>query len=334
MKIIKIKTSDLKEITLFLINKKIIFHPIISPEGYPDFTGYENKNHILIIDRNLLVRILRLANNGSLKDEYSLKIVSSLLAWSEFNGITITAGIALIEYSFFNKGNIESNIENNIFLEIFNKYNTSDWLDLAMGRSNSIAQIKSKSKFENDFFIESDHFKMHYLEMLKISQLYFNHNITIEDKFKIFYKWNYENILICKYTTFYALLVFGEKSKTFRNVKNSFEKINKICTNQAWDLTYLSFWSTLYYNENESNDIFLFATEDKELKELFILTHKDSFDIYLKIFGLKVGNNIIEHIKRIHLPRKQPQINSINLDEMIKIEKQNLEQVLSNLTMA
>ena len=47
-------------------------------------------------------------------------------------------------------------------------------------------------------------------------------------------------------------------------------KTSKACKNQAWDFTYLSNWSALYSYEEDSNEIYLFATHDKELKELFI----------------------------------------------------------------
>ena len=55
MNIFTVKESELKEITLFLIEKKIILHPRISPKGSPDFTGYENRKIEIILDRNLLV---------------------------------------------------------------------------------------------------------------------------------------------------------------------------------------------------------------------------------------------------------------------------------------
>lgn len=332
MKITTIKSSELKKITLFLIDKKIIFHPIISPNGIPDFSFYNNKEFILILDRNLLIPILRLAEKGTLKDEFSLKLISSLLTWTEYNGITITAGLALMEYSHFKQGKKESNIENNVFLEIFNKTNLSDWLNLAMGRTKSISPIKSRNLYKNDFFIENDHLKMHYLEMLKISQLYFDINISVENKFRFLFLWIYDNVLICKYTIFYAVFVFGEKSKIFRNTNNDYDEIINKCSNQAWDLTYLSHWSSLYFNENKSKEIFLLATIDKELKNLFSITYKDNLDIFTETFGLKTGKNIIENMNKTLLPREKPEIDSIKLDKMILDEKLKLKRILRHLT--
>lgn len=330
MKLIEIKESELKSITLFLIDKKIIFHPNISPNGISDFTEYHGKNFCLILDRNLLVKILRLVNNGELKDEFSLKLVSSLLLWAEFNNISITSGLALIEYSHYHKGNFEASRENNFFLEIFKQYDPGHWLDLALGRRQTIPLIKLDNNIDYNFFIENDHFKMHYLEMLKLSQLYFDNSIPTENKFENLYQWIFNNILICKYTTYFAALVFGDKSKIFRTQERNFEVVNKKCINQAWDLTYLSIWSTQYYYEEESKDIFLFATHDKEMKELLILTHQESLEIYRNIFGKELGGRIINSIEKIYILRERPKVDSLDLDDMIEKEKQNLKQILKN----
>jgi hypothetical protein len=328
MKFIEIKQSELKSITLFLIDKKIILHPKISPEGIPDFTGYEGKRFVLILDRNLLVRVLRLVNSGELKDRDSLKIISSLLLWSAFNNVTLNSGLALAEYSHFHKGNIESSAENNIFLKIFEQYTPQHWLDLATDKATTIPKISLKEEKYYSFFIEDDHFKMHYLEMLKLSQLYFNDIITIEIKFELFFQWIYSNILICEYTTFFAAILLGKKSKVFRNVETNFDSINKICKNVAWDLTYLSFWSTQYYYESTANDIYLFATMDKELTELFFITNRGSLDIYTKIFGKATAAKIISKLSEIYQPRNKPDIDQQNLDKMIIKEQENLREVI------
>ncbi|MCB0653178.1 MAG: hypothetical protein KDC85_18030 [Saprospiraceae bacterium] len=332
MSLIEIKESELKSITLFLIDKKIILHPKISPDGIPDFSGYEGKKFIVILDRNILIRILRLVNNGELKDAHSLQIVSCLLAWSEFNNIALNSGLALTEYSYHHKGNIESSKENNIFLQIYDQYSPRDWFDLAMGKTRTIQKIHLKEEKDYEFFVEDDHFKMHYLEMLKLSQLYFSDDIEVEKKFELFHKWTFENILICKYTTYFAVMLFGGKSKTLRNKKLNFDSIKRICKNVAWDLTYLSFWSTQYYYEKDAKEIYLFATMDKELRDLFFLTHKESLEIYREVFGEKKGNNIIDSVSEIYVRRDKPEINQIVLDKLINQEQLYLTEILNRNT--
>lgn len=329
MKFIEIKQSELKSITLFLIDKKIILHPRISPYGQPDFSGYNGKRFIVILDRNLLVIILRLVNNGELKDKESLKVVSSLLLWSEINNITLNSGLALTEYSHFHGDSLESSTENNVFLEIYKQYTPKHWLDLATGKATSIPKIILNKEKSFSFFLEDDHFKMHYLEMLKLSQLFFNDGISIEDKFEMFYSWVFNNILICKYTTYFAAMLFGNKSKTFRNIETNFESINKICKNVAWDLTYLSLWSTQNYYEDKATDIYLFATMDKELRELFFLTHKESLEIFTKTFGSETGKRISSKLSDIYVKRDKPDIKKQKLNNLIKEEQKILRETLN-----
>ena len=226
MKTFEIKESELKNITLFLIEKQIILHPKISPNGIPDFTGYLEKRFVIILDRNILVKILRLVTNGELKENNDLKIISSLLLWAEFNNIALNSALALIEYSNFRQRNTESSEENNLFLEIFKQYTPKHWLDLATGKSTSIPKIELKEEKSFSFYLEDDHFKMHLLEMLKLAQLYFDNNQSIEDKFQSFFKWVFANILICKYTTYFACMLLGNNSKIFRNkdlILNSYQ---------------------------------------------------------------------------------------------------------------
>jgi len=240
MKAIYLKVSELKLITQFLIEKEIILHPKISPHGRPNFTNYESQKFILILDRNILVKLLRLADEGTLKDEFSLKLVSSLFLWTQFNGVGITAGIALTEYANYQSDSAEASLENNKFLSIFNYYDLQYWVDLATGKIKSIPKINISPISSINFNVESDHYKMHYLEMLKMSQLFLNNKLSILERFHLFHDWIYRNILICKYTTFYAALVFSGNSKLFKDVINSFEDVINKCRNQAWDLTYLS----------------------------------------------------------------------------------------------
>lgn len=83
MEYIEIKKSELKQITLFLIENKIVFHPKKSPIGVQDFVSCNNIKCAIFLNRKILVKIMRLLVNGELKDAFSLKLIGSLLLWSE-----------------------------------------------------------------------------------------------------------------------------------------------------------------------------------------------------------------------------------------------------------
>ena len=325
MKIIEVKESELKKITLFLIEKRIVLHPMISPDGIPDFTGYENRKVEIILDRNLFVYLLSLIENGRLNDDYKRRVISSLMFWIEFNSFSLTSGLALAEYANFKSDNTEANQEHNAFNSLFIDYSPKDWLDVAIGRSETIKKINHTIRTENNFYVESSHFRMHYLEMLKLAQLFYNEEVLIIEKYKLFFDWIYQNIIICRYTTCLSAKVLSGRSKVFNLKRINFEELNKICMNQAWDLTYLSTWSTLYWYEQKAEKIYLFATADKELKEIFSLTNMHPEKIFTNYFGKQKGKQIEQIMKKIYLPRKKREISDNTLDELIEIGRNKLE---------
>ncbi len=212
MKIIYVKEAQLKSITEFLIEKKLIFHPVVSPCGCPDFTNYLDRKYLLIFDRNILTKLIELCTNGTLKDRYLLKVIASLMFWTIFNNVNITAGLALSEYASYKNSDIEASRENNIFLESFDFYSPELWLSLATGEIQTIPKINfTKETKDYIFNIEGEHFKMHYAEMLHIMNLYFQDELSLVDKVIDFIRWNKKNLLFCCYTMVFVLLLFSNK---------------------------------------------------------------------------------------------------------------------------
>jgi hypothetical protein len=279
MDFLNIKESELKHITLFLIDTKVIFHPVISPSGFPDFSNHKGRKNVLILDRNILTPMIRLLTKGHLKDEYSLKVISSLMFWAQFNNLSVTSGLALSEYAHHKGGDNEANFEKDLFLKAFNHYHPNIWLDLAFGRLKTIEPLSVDASEKFSYNKEYDHYKMHYLEMVKIAQLFFDPLLSVEQKITNFHRWVYDNLLICKYTISYLALLIGGRVNTF-NKTETFDQVIDKCKNQAWDLSYLSLWSTLYYKEHETSTNFLFATLDRGLKDIFISTHSESTDLH------------------------------------------------------
>lgn len=333
MKIIKVREEDVKEITEFINDNKLIFHPVISPNGFPDFTNFFGRDFILILDRNILTTLLQLCTSGTLNDKYLLRVVSSLMFWAELNNVRVTAGLALNEYANYKNSNIDASRENNIFLKIFNEYSPLHWLEIATGRCDSIPIINCSSKqHQFEFNIESEHYKMHYVSMLHLLFLY-NEDISPEERIIRFIHWVNDNILFCQYTIAYATLFFSNNIKQIRKSDISdINKIKKICRNQAWDLTYLSFWSTLYWDDNEEETIFLFSTMDKALKKIFMNTHCNSSDIFYDCFGEVNGAKIQNEFNSVILKRVKPEVDSKNLVSIETVELTRLKKhlVLNN----
>jgi hypothetical protein len=330
MDFLKIKESELKQITLFLIDTKVIFHPVISPNGSPDFSNHKGRRNVLIIDRNILTPMIRLITKGHLKDEYSLKVIGSLMLWAQFNNLSVTSGLALSEYAHHKEGDNEANFEKDLFLKAFNHYHPSIWLEIALGRLRTIEPLSVEASEKFEYNKEFDHYKMHYLEMLMIAQYYFDKSLSSEEKITRFHRWVYDNLMVCKYTISYLALLIGGQINTFKKTE-TFSQVIEQCKNQAWDLSYLSLWRTFYFEEHESNTSYLFATLDRGLKDIFVSTHCESTDLHSKLFGGKVGGRINQLMLETLKVRQVPKINTERTDELIGVEFKKLEQLYNSI---
>ncbi len=131
------------------------------------------------------------------------------------------------------------------------------------------------------------------------------------EKVIAFLKWNFDNLLISQYINTYLILLFSDQNgiKAPKHAKsNVFERVDKGCINQAWDLTYLSNWSTFYWDESKMNEVFLFATADIMLKQIFINTHNggDLFNLIDSVFPRKDADRIIQFYTEKMTNRQKP----------------------------
>lgn len=325
MMLINIQESELEEITKFLIKHRVIFHPIISPSGTPDFTDYEGRKFSLILDRNILVPILDLAQIGTLNDPHKLKLVSSLLFWCDINKVETTSGFALMEHSHVQGDSVEAGAQHNIFQSIYQKYSPRDWLDLALGNKSSIPTIEQQIQTESEYLVYNEHQILNYLQVLKICQLYYEGDFNIESKLLEFYRWSYENVLIGMYPTFYAILFFKGGTKLARKIDDAQpDQLLGMCKNVAWDLTYLSFWSTLFCNDKNHNKVYLFSTRDNEIKQLLSLLHSDPQNAYRRALGKQLGDKFKTEFEAIYKQRPKKSFEKDKLMEKVIVEQSRL----------
>lgn len=331
MEVIYVDEEDIKHVTEFLLDRKLIFHPDISPNGVMDFTQYGSRDYILLLDRNILTKMIEFYRKGILKDEYIRKVIACIMFWAHANHVVLNSGLALNEYANCSNDNSRASIENNIFKDAMNFYHPNEWLSIAMGRSKSIEPLPNISDETYCFRVDNDHQLMHVSEMFCIARIYFDDELTQVEKMFKFLKWNFQNLLICQYTIIYAMLVFSGKSKVFRKVKSDdIDEIVRICRNQAWDLTYLSDWSTLYWNDCSDDTVYLFATMDKEMKQIFMEAHEVESDVFTRFFNTEDASKIDACFTKLQKDRVKPILNSEIVKEFYNSEYELLVTSMKN----
>lgn len=322
-----IDEQELKLITQILIKEKVIFHPRISPNGIPNFQEYSSREYVLIIDRNICSSLIQLCIKGELPNPHVTRLIGCLMFWSIFNNISVTSGVALTEYLSSTNNKIAAGNELKVFREIFNYYHPNVWLNLGLGREKAIAPINLKINDVHELDWDLDHFYFHYAEMLRISYLLNRKDMQPEEKMIEFLQWTSSNLLFSQYTTIYACMLFTNNIKTSRFTKE--KDILKECRNQAWDLTYLSVWSTLYWDDKLHKQVFLFSTFDKDLKRIFMETHSANKNFLYKWFSKENSEKILHEYIRLTNRKNKTGIKMDYVKSLIKQEEDKLIQYLN-----
>ncbi|NLN47949.1 MAG: hypothetical protein GX154_02400 [Clostridiales bacterium] len=285
---------------------QLIFHPKIAPEGVFEYRSLSalchSKNVTIFLDRNLLSSFLRLCKQGSLDDEIEMRIIALLMTWVIMHQISICSGLAITENATRTDDNIYARKEVKKFQEAFDFYPSMMWLRLAQGKIDKIPPCEfSEIPYDTpiEYHKEDDHLLMHVACMLHIVYLYRRKDLSAVDKIISFLTWNCKYLLICQYTNTYIAMLFTNQEgiRPPKGVNSDkIEIIMKGCYNQAWDLNYLSSWSTLYWDEKEQEDAFMFATADLMLKKIFINTHGGGnfFDLINVVFAAKEAQRIVD----------------------------------------
>lgn len=269
-------------ILLSTINKmQICFHSIYAPEGVFSVENIFNlkessKNNIIIADKNLVSPIRDIAIYGTLNNKTQLQEIAKFVIWSIYINAEITCGMGLIENDTSNLSNFNGDEYKEHFLHAINNIPLFIWKELAFGYRDTVPEeylyngkvIKKSSKYT---FKDNFLYLCNEAAIAKIVTLIRKENMEAIDKFICFMNWYTDYFDIAESIVVYAAMVFAnipnvslpKKSKT-----NSFQKIKKGIKNQAWDMTYITYWSTLYFKED--SNCYMFATNDITLKLILI----------------------------------------------------------------
>lgn len=262
-------------------NIQMIFHPQYAPNGVFTIDSIfelqnPNKDVLIIADKNFVSPICEIVKSGTLQDKDRLQRVALFVTWVKFLNARATCGIGLLENDTAGLSNISGEESRQMFLHGLDKVPSQIWKDIALGYRNEIPELflfgkpmpsNTEYKYGDGLLLLSNE-----AAIIKIVQLLRTTNITPIDKFDIFMRWYADHLDIAESMMVYAAFVFGNVklvAKPKSSVSNNYAKVVKGIKNQAWDLTYITTWSTEYYNEIE-NKCVMFATDDKTQKVIVV----------------------------------------------------------------
>ena len=339
-----VEGEDINFIWDTIQEQQLVFHPTIAPDGKINFEKfYESKTKkpfILFIDRNILSSLLKLCEIGSLKDKGESQIVGLIMTWSEMNNISVSAGLAVKERASQLNSQEAGLVELQKFLEAYNAHPGQLWLQVAEGRITEIMPITYSGlpakNITVDYAEGGDHYDMAVASLLHVVQLIRNKNLTAAEKTKEFFQWMYDNLLVSEYLFVYAIMLFtgqeGAKAPKHAN-SDDIEKVIAGCENRAWDIAYLTNWSTLYSDTDKYAEEFLFATNDILLKRIFIMKNSPYGynGLLFDAFSKKEYNQIMDYIEEKMKKRVKPDFGEDShayFTQLINYEKQQLSLLI------
>ncbi len=325
-------------------NQQIIFHPEIAPEGkikYDIFAATKRRKTLtLFVDRNILSSLLKFCEIGSLKNKGESQLIGVIMAWAIFNDMPISAGMAIKERAFQLRSQEKGLVELQKFLEIFEVYPGQMWLQVAEGQLAEIPPIKYSNTLAQNISVNyadgGDHYDMAVASLLHAVWLYRDQTKRPIEKVREFIQWMYDYLLVSEYLLVYVIMLFTGQD----NIKapkhansNDLGKIVAGCKNQAWDIAYLTNWSTLYSDTDKYSEEFLFATNDILLKRIFVNcnTPFGVNGLLFNVFHKKEYNQLMDYIEDRVLNRIKPDFGGkpqVYFQELIEEEKRKIQTLL------
>ncbi len=325
-------------------NQQIIFHPEIAPEGkikYDIFAATKRRKTLtLFVDRNILSSLLKFCEIGSLKNKGESQLIGVIMAWAIFNDMPISAGMAIKERAFQLRSQEKGLVELQKFLEIFEVYPGQMWLQVAEGQLAEIPPIKYSNTLAQNISVNyadgGDHYDMAVASLLHAVWLYRDQTKRPIEKVREFIQWMYDYLLVSEYLLVYVIMLFTGQD----NIKapkhansNDLGKIVAGCKNQAWDIAYLTNWSTLYSDTDKYSEEFLFATNDILLKRIFVNcnTPFGVNGLLFNVFHKKEYNQLMDYIEDRVCNRIKPDFGGkpqVYFQELIEEEKRKIQTLL------
>lgn len=268
------------ELELFIqaVNKsQMFFHPKFAPYGEFSIENiFElqkgNKDILIIADKNFVSPVCEIAKNGKIKDADRFQKVALFVTWTKFINARTTCRIGLLENDTAGLSTITGEESRQMFLHGLDNIPAQIWKDIAFGYREEIPPQYLFDKVTPDEkeydYKDGLHLLSNEAAMIKIVQLIRTSDLAPIDKFDCFMRWYADNLDIAESIMVYAAMVFGNikwvaKPKSATSI--DYQKVVKGIKNQAWDITYITTWSTEYYYETEEKCV-MFATDDKTQK--------------------------------------------------------------------
>lgn len=231
-----------------------------------------NEQFCALLDRNIFSYIISVVQNKTKKPTDTQKAACALMAFLQVTNTMIEPGLAIYEY--IDSGHFEyADNELTLFRKADN-VNPKYYVDIALGRSTTIPE--EELNYGTGSSIKDmkgeDHFlwKLMYGSTLKMAIIERNGGTNLE-KITSLLQWMYNEYMFVSAVIAFAIIYFSQKryARMLKYIQNSqSEKLEQGLRNGTWDMHHVYYWAKKVLSQKQTNQIWLFCTEDKALTEL------------------------------------------------------------------
>lgn len=281
MSFLYFEDNELEDMYHAINNLQICFHPIYAPEGkFTVKNSFElqadDKDVTIIADKNLVSPICEIAKKGTLIDKYRLQKVALFVTWTKYLNARLTCGMGLLENDTAGLSTATGEENRLQFLHAVDNIPAVIWKDIAFGYRDAVPDAflyKGTVDNQHDYILDDNLLLLsNEAAIVKIVELIRTPNMQPIDKFVCFMNWYADHLDIAESIMVYAAMVFANipnVSQPQKAKSKFFDEVQKGVKNQAWDITYITTWSMLYYNEIQG--VYnMFATDDTTQKIIIV----------------------------------------------------------------
>jgi hypothetical protein len=231
---------------------------------------FEEAETRLLVDRNLVSRMARLARDGVPSDvDGPTRLALDLMAFAQAMDLQIDPSFAFHELAFC-EGNDVAHEELSWFRAADDNQHEA-WVEMAQGRLDRLPLAALKPQPFHDLAFPLKRWRRNYVVALKIAELELAPMKPVERALALF-RWMIDDYFLAGPAAIFATMYFAPFAQKRRLIKslrspNRDRAIGGI-KNAAWDITHLSNFVEQRKRSQSEPIFFIFATGDRGLAEI------------------------------------------------------------------
>lgn len=303
---------------------------IYDPTGYLSNVELFNIRYVIYLDLNIYQYILssvKKTNKNNLhRDAISLVVFAQLIT-ADFE-----PNLAIYEKLNYSKQCPDELIDDYILFRQIDNGHMDNLAKFALGEADEICLQKTHSVNKDELkqkltkFDRLKHWDTYYLFSLKISEIYFYNKGSNEEKINRFLQWCIDNFLISLISISFTINLMGKKPlpKLMKyNPKQNKEEKKRALVNMTWDLFFLgSFFER--WKEKEKNKEFLYASNDKSLKETLSIAKTIQLEESFNQLTNYLSSSLIENLNNLNIKAKETKNRKIDDTKNLSLHRKTL----------